>query len=627
VIWIRFKALVWLMVILASSWVVGAERQTPLTISAVASDIQGPVGGLTSLHLQLQLKPGWHTFPAQVQKNAEGAGPAPIQVDVQAGSLIRPEGLAKASPVQRRWDDGFEMEVYRIEGAANLDVPLRLDSSLKPGRHETVLTVSYQACTEQRCRPLATVEVPCVIQVGPALSSSVGAAVHAPVTTTEREIQRRKREGFWAYLGFAMLAGALALLTPCVFPMVPITVSFFTARAQGKGGQALRDACLYGVGIVATFSALGLAVALIFGAAGIQTFAASPVVNLTIAVVFLVFAINLFGALEIRLPAFVLAWMGSRSGNGVAGVLLMGLTFTLTSFTCTVPFVGSALLSASRGEWFYPIVGMLGFSSVFALPFVLLALFPAALVRLPRAGAWMNRMKVVMGFMEVAAAIKFLSNADLALGSGLLPREVFLAIWSACALLILLYLLGSFRLMQDEPTERIGVVRTLAAMAFATLLFYLITGIQGRPMGELDSFLPPRVAVAEPHSTPASAPETQECGWRTDYAQALEEARRTGKPLFIDFTGYTCTNCRWMEQNMFKRPAVAQGLDNCIRVRLYTDRNVEPDLGNKAIQQSRFDSIELPLYALVAADSRVLGTSSFTRSEADFLAFLRLAAR
>lgn len=536
------------------------------------------------------------------------------------------------------------MEVGRLERSANLDVPVRLDPSLSPGRHVIPLKVSYQACTEQRCRPLATADVTFVLLVGPPASSPVGAAPptlsaakrneawpEGPVPRAERDFHHQKQRGFWAYLGFAMLAGGMALLTPCVFPMVPITVSFFTARAQGKGGRALRDACLYGVGIVATFSALGLAVALVFGAAGIQTFAASPMVNLTIAAVFLVFAINLFGALEIRLPAFVLTWMGSRSGTGVAGVLLMGLTFTLTSFTCTVPFVGSALLSASRGEWFYPIVGMLGFSGVFALPFVLLALFPAALVRLPRAGAWMNRMKVVMGFLEVAAAVKFISNADLALGSGMLSRELFLAIWSACALLILLYLLGSFRLLQDEPVDqtsvrigdRIGVGRTLVAMGFATLLIFLVTGIQGRPMGELDSFLPPRMASAA--SSPNLAPE--EDGWKTDYAQASEESRRTGKPLFIDFTGYTCTNCRWMEQNMFKRPAVAEGLGKCIRVRMYTDRQVEPDLSHKQIQQTRFDSIELPLYAIVAPDSSVLGTSSFTRSESEFLSFLQLAAR
>ncbi len=613
----------------------GAAGPVPLVLSLPTPEVQGQAGGLVTLRLKLHVASGWHTFPANVQRNEEGAGPAPIQVEVKAGGPGRVEGAVKARPVQRRWDDGFEMEVARIEGSADLDVSLRLDPSLGPGRHEGTLGFRYQACTEKRCRPLATLDVPFVVTVGPSQGASPLSAgpqePQAPLANTQQEIHRRRRGGFWAYLGFAMLAGAMALLTPCVFPMVPITVSFFTSRAEGKGGRALRDACLYGAGIVATFSVLGLAVALVFGAAGIQSFATSPMVNLTIAAVFLVFAINLFGALDIRLPSFLLAWMGSRSGGGVAGILLMGLTFTLTSFTCTVPFVGSALLSASRGEWFYPIVGMVGFSSVFALPFVLLALFPAALVKLPRAGAWMNRMKVVLGFLELAAALKFLSNADLALGSALLSRELFLAIWSACALLILLYLLGSFRLLQDEPTgqngDRIGVIRTLAAMAFATLFIYLFTGIQGRPMGELDSFLPPRSATAETASAPGLQKAVPDDGWGTDYAEAVATSQRTGKPLFIDFTGYTCTNCRWMEQNMFKRPAVAQGLEKCIRVRLHTDRQMEPDLSHKQLQQSRFDSIELPLYALVAPDARVLGTTSFTRSEPEFLAFLQLAGR
>lgn len=612
----HFKLLAALLLMLAP-----LRAEAPLSLTA--STLKAEAGGLATLRIQLKLAPGWHTFPPQLQRNAEGAGPAPLRAELKAGSRLRLEGPGTAAPIQWRRDEGFQMEVGQIQGEALLELPLRVDASLPPGSHAETLRIRYQACTERGCRPLDVLELPFTVQVEPSASGAIlkeDLGEKAPITASEREIHTRKREGFWAFLGFAMLAGALALLTPCVFPMVPITVSFFTARAQGRSGRALRDAFFYGAGIVATFTALGLVVALVFGAAGIQSFATSPWVNLLIAAVFLLFALNLFGALEIRLPAFVLTRLGPPSGGGVAGVLLMGLTFTLTSFTCTVPFVGSALLSASRGEWFYPIVGMLGFSSVFALPFVLLALFPSAMLRLPRSGAWMNRLKVVMGFLELAAALKFLSNADLSLGTGLLSRELFLAIWAACALMILLYLLGSFRLLQDEPTERIGALRALAAVAFATILFYLATGLQGRPMGELDAFLPPR---AEAPRVQARAEES----WFTDYDRALGEARRTGRPLFIDFTGYTCTNCRWMEQNMFTRPAVAQLLGSCIRLRLHTDRALEPDLSNKQIQQSRFNSIELPLYAILAPDSKVLGTCSFTRSESDFLAFLRLAAQ
>jgi len=632
--WFRITFVVLFFHLFTPTLAGGSEGIVPLRLSLEAPVLEGQAGAVAGLRVQLQLVPGWHTFPPQPQRNAEGDGPAPIKVELKDGRFVRLEVLGKASPVQSRWDEGFEMNVVQIRDRAILEVPLRVDPGLKPGRYEDVLRLTYQACTEQSCRPLAALELPFVVQVS-SLPSPAAALrgdeyptqggcrePSAPITETDREIQRRKRDGFWAFLGFAMLAGGMALLTPCVFPMVPITVSFFTARARGKGGRALRDALLYGVGIVSTFTALGLLVALVFGAAGIQTFAASPFVNLAIAAVFLVFAFNLFGALEIRLPVFILARLESSPNGGVAGVVLMGLTFTVTSFTCTVPFVGSALVSASRGEWFYPIVGMLGFSGVFALPFVLLALFPAAMLRLPRAGAWMNRMKVVMAFLEVAAAIKFLSNADLALGTGLLSRELFLAIWAACALMILLYLLGSFRLLQDEPTDRIGAFRAMAAVGFATVLFYLITGLQGHPLGELDAFLPSRETEPEP-----MAPFAPKDGWHTDYTKALEISRQTGRPLFIDFTGYTCTNCRWMEQNMFTRPDVAQRLANCVRVRLHTDRTVEPDLSNKRLQHLRFNSIELPLYAILAPDSSVLGTSSFTRSESDFLAFLNLGSR
>ena len=449
-------------------------------------------------------------------------------------------------------------------------------------------------------------------------------------TASATQINDKKKQGVWSFLWFAMLAGLAALLTPCVFPMVPITVSFFTKRSENARAHGLRDAFVYAVGIISTFTALGIILALVFGASGIQTFATNPWINLLIAGIFIAFALNLFGVFEIQVPSSILNKLNSGGqGNGVIGILLMGLAFSLTSFTCTVPFVGSALISASRGEWFYPILGMLGFSSMFALPFFFLALFPSAMKKLPKAGGWMVSMKVVMGFLEIAAAIKFISNADLVWNWGFITRDLFLSIWIACATLITLYLLGVFRLTSDVVSESIGGIRALFATCFAALIFFLLSGLFGKPLGEMDAFLPPAELSKAPAlkaiaASPSPASRNLEDGWYVDdYPAALAESKRTGKPMFIDFTGFTCTNCRWMEQNMFLKAAVQTVLDRFVKVRLYTDRKTEICLANKKMQEQRFDSIELPLYVLTTPDEKVITTGSFTRDEADFLTFLQ----
>ena len=241
----------------------------------------------------------------------------------------------------------------------------------------------------------------------------------------------------WGFIWLALTLGALSLLTPCVFPMIPITVSYFTNHSAGDRGKALRLASVYSLGIIATFTLLGMLLAIFVGAAGINLFAANPWINLLITAIFLLFAFNLFGAYEITIPTGVLTKLDrfTRSkegeGGGVVGALLMGLTFTLTSFTCTSPFVGTILVSASQGNWKMPLLGMLAFSTVFALPFFVLALVPQLVSRLPRAGGWMNSVKVTMGFLEVAAAMKFLSNVDLIWKWGIFTRTAVLAIWIA----------------------------------------------------------------------------------------------------------------------------------------------------------------------------------------------------
>jgi thiol:disulfide interchange protein DsbD len=383
------------------------------------------------------------------------------------------------------------------------------------------------------------------------------------------------------------------------------------------------QALVYSIGIVATFTGLGLGLAAVLGATGINQFAANPWLNLAITAVFLGFALNLFGLYQVGMPSALLtrlARAGDRAGWGPT--LLMGLTFTLTSFTCTVPFVGTVLVATSQGEWLWPAAGMLAFSVVFAAPFFVLALIPGLMASLPRSGGWLNSVKVTMGFLEVAAAMKFLSNADLVWSWNLFTREVVLAVWLAVAVLATTYLLGKFRLPHDTPVESLGVLRMVSALLFLTLGFYLFTGLIGGSLGELDAFLPPRRAGG--FALTGAGPGGRELSWHMSLPPALEQARGENKAVFIDFTGYTCTNCRWMEANLFPLPSIHAELERYVRVQLYTDGVGAAYEENQRYQKETFGTVALPLYAILDARGRTIATfPGMTRKPEEFLQFLR----
>ena len=425
-----------------------------------------------------------------------------------------------------------------------------------------------------------------------------------------------------AFLWLAISAGALSLLTPCVFPMVPITVSYFTSRGSADRHTGLRNALVFGLGIVLTFTALGLALAIFIGATGVALFAANPWVNLALAALFVAFALNLFGAYEITIPSRWLTQLDaatrSRDGAGMVGALLMGLTFTLTSFTCTAPFVGTVLVTAARGHWKGPVVGMLAYSTVFALPFFLLALVPQWIARLPKSGGWLNSVKVVMGFLELAAALKFLANVDLVWHWGIVTRTVVLACWVALAALTTWYLLGRLQLSHDSPLPagRIGAGRLLVASASLATGIWLATGLTGRSLGSLEAFLPidePSTMVASSTVTPATAAafHTADANlpWRVnDFSAAFAQAKQDNRPVFVDFTGYTCTNCRWMEANMFTRPEIRAALGHFVLARLFTDGDGPVYEQQQTLQEQRFHTVALPLYAIIAPDGSTIAT-------------------
>ncbi len=421
--------------------------------------------------------------------------------------------------------------------------------------------------------------------------------------------------------------GALSLLTPCVFPMMPITVSYFSNHGSGSRRGAVLHAPTYGIGIILTFTALGLALALMFGAGGVNQLAANPWVNLLITAIFFAFAFSLFGAYFIQVPAGLMnridSLTRSQEGSRIVGALLMGGTFTLTSFTCTAPFVGTLLVMAAQGNWLWPLMGMLAYSTVFALPFFVLALAPQLMSQLPRAGGWMNSVKVVMGFLEIAAAMKFLSNADLVWRWGIFTREVVLAVWIACGIVVVLYIFGLFRFEHDSKVEHVGALRLATAVTFLAVTIALVPGLFGKRLGELDSFLPP--ATAELATSGTAQASSGELKWiLNDYDAARDQAAREQKLVFIDFTGYTCTNCRWMEANIFPKPEVKSELEKFVTVRLYTDGAGAIYEKQQKMQQEKFGTVALPLYAIVRPDGTSIVTfPGLTRDPAEFVSFLQ----
>jgi thiol:disulfide interchange protein len=422
------------------------------------------------------------------------------------------------------------------------------------------------------------------------------------------------------FLWLAATTGLLSLLTPCVFPMVPVTIAYFSAP-EDRHSSNVRRALLFGLGIIGTFTVLGLALAALFGAAGLNRFAADPWVNLMLAGLFLLFAANLFDWLELRVPwrainAVDRSAREKPSGSSL-GALLMGATFTLTSVTCTAPFVGTLLVLASQGSWMMPVVGMIVYSTAFALPFVALAFAPRMVARLPRSGQWIRSLRVLIGILEVGAAVKFISNADLVLGWGVFTRPVVLFAWMLLAIVGAAYLGRGVRAkLARRELRPVAVIPLILAVVLAG---WLGSGLRGRPLRQIEAFLPPSAPIASSALGRGTVPT-----WvLNDYDGALRTARTSGKLVFVDFTGYTCTNCRWMEANIFSRPDVGAELGEFVLARLYTDGEGEMYEKQQAFQERTFGTVALPLYAVVDSEGKVRATfTGLTRDPAEFIAFL-----
>ena len=626
------KPVAWLVCVGALLVARDASAQTPVhwTLAPAASAKAEP-GQPLAMVLTAKIDDGWHLYAM-----AEPPGPIPLTLAIDKSGPFSLAGSIAESAPSKKFDPNFNVMTEFHEDAATFALPMTIAPDAPRGPTPFRLTVNFQACNAQFCLPPKDETLEISIDVGstglpapagdaagsdataPTADASAPAAAPARVAVPDLAASS-KATTLGAYLGLAIAMGALSLVTPCVFPMVPITVSYFTRRAGQTRRAAVGQALVYGLGIVLTFTLVGFTLALAFGASGLNRFAADPWLNLGVTALFLAFALSLFGVWELALPSrLVTAAAKAESGRGAfAGTLLMGLAFTLTSFTCTAPFLGTLLVVASQGDWQWPLAGMIAFSTVFALPFVLLALAPNWLASLPRSGPWLVAVKATMGLLELAAAMKFLSNVDLVWHWGIFTRPVVLIVWTTIALVLVLYLIGLIRLGHAPRLSRPGLARWTAVAAGVALAVWLASGLTGNWLGELEAFLPPAdLAGMAPGS---------ELRWIiNDYDKALADAKQTGQPVLVDFTGYTCTNCRWMEANMFPRPDVSRELARYVRLRLYTDGQGEMYQRYQQLEQKMFGTVALPYYAVLRPDGTpVVAFGGLTRDAAEYVNFLR----
>lgn len=472
----------------------------------------------------------------------------------------------------------------------------------------------------------------------------------------------------WGIFIAGILGGFAAFIMPCIFPMVPLTVSYFT-KQSGTRAKGVSQAVLYGLFIIVIYVALGMLVTILFGSTALNELSTNGIFNFLFFLLLVVFAASFLGAFEIQLPSSFVNKIDAKSDKGgFVGLFFMSFSLALVSFSCTGPIIGTLLVeAAANGERLGPAIGMLGFSIALALPFVLFAMFPSMLNSLPKSGGWLNSVKVVLGLLELALALKFLSNVDLAYHWNWLDREVFLALWIAIFGLMGLYLIGTIRFANDSRLEFLSVPRTMFAVVVFSFVIYMIPGLWGAPLKSISAFLPPSATQDFDLSNiqiAGFAGGSNETGKSSqtrkyyeifhergtpkgfdpyyDYEEGLEAAREAGKPAIVDFTGWSCVNCRKMEANVWTDPTVAEILRNeFIMIELFVDdrTELEPEeqftseysgkkirtIGHKwsDFQASEFASNSQPLYVIVNGDGDVLvppsGANYNPSSYADFL--------
>ena len=663
--------------------------QSPVKATVEQRAVSGH-GDLIDLVFSFDIQPGWHVYGPD-----NDGGPTPMTMNFETLEGAKKEGALRLSPAPKRVQDNvFECEVTYFETRGTATQRLHLTG----GAWKAVGYLEYGTCNDEACMPPTPVEFSFE---GKALAPSASLEkeqksvaeeiaqdaesqeVNDTATATEPSLSLDSEAGdgssaneaassslwtpvidelhaldaasdtqsrsLWGIFLLGIVGGLIALLTPCVWPIIPMTVSFFLKRAgSNERGKGIRDAVLYGLSIIVIYVALGLLVTLIWGPSSLNALSTNAIFNLFLFVLLVVFAASFLGGFEITLPASWSTKMDEKASSttGLLSIFFMAATLVLVSFSCTGPIIGLLLVDmVTSGSVIAPTVGMFGFALALAAPFTLFAMFPTWLKSAPKSGNWMNVIKIVLGLVELAFALKFLSVADLAYSWRLLDRETFLCLWILIFALMGFYLLGWIRLPHDEDEydddgnivqrPKIGVVRFLSALCVLAFALYMVPGLWGAPCKAVSAFAPPMWTQDFNLN-----PNTVEAVF-TDYEQGMEAARRTGKPVMLDFTGFGCVNCRKMEAAVWPDARVRQLMtEDYVLVSLYVDDKTplpapvevtEADgstrklrtIGDRwsYLQRTKFGAQTQPFYVLVDHDARPLA-GSFSYKE-DIPAFVQ----
>lgn len=658
----RISSIVLAIAIFSVTSIVLGQQNYPASWKLSPSRLTAHDGDTVTIRVSATIDPGWHIYGIKSYLTADGIGPQRTEFSFRSSDLhILERAIAIRPSPRQEYDSAFEITVEKLKGTVTFMLPVVIARS-KAGIYRDTLVVYHQICTSKNCLPPEEILLPTELQLLPTRSARDTTALstnHDQPTNTNSSISSSAQESVrlesstgsvpskdtgesssnWlTLLGLALVLGIGSWIMPCVYPMIPITVSYFTKRADRKHTHPILDSLVYSTGIISTFVVFGAVAAFFFGATAGRDIATNPWLNAVLALLFLVIAGNLFGMYELRLPASLVNTLNRESTRvqGYRSTFLMGMVFSLTSFTCTVPFVDLIAKMAAGGEWFRPLVAMTFYAFVFAFPFFLLALFPTVLQRIPRSGEWMNHIKVSLAFIEIAFAISYFARVDSIVGWQVLSRELVLAVWASCTLLIALYLLGVFRAKLDSPLEHVSGIRATFATVFVALTLYLLQGMFGGSVGTLESFI--YVESARPNAAREPEAEMQQSPskdaviplgkWTEDLEAALASARRHNVPVFVDFTGVSCTNCRWMEKNIFPQPDVQKYFQKMVLVRAYTDRRNNPrDEYYKRLQQERYGSTLLPYYVILSPTGQPLATATYTSNLTEFIRFLQSGSR
>ena len=639
-------------------------------------------GNKAELQVTAIIEDHWHVYSIDIPETSPVIG---TEITVQESSNFSLNGPLREPKAIEEYDPNFDETLKWHEHKVTFTQPINI---LSEKDFKITGELMFMVCNESMCLPPDYIDISFDIkgkkqtaateEKTPTLNNAQ-VSTDEPAETTDPSdiapgVDEEKEEIDYAYTGedtvtnsneteevtadfsgedneegrsflgifiLSFLGGFAALLTPCVFPMIPLTVSFFTKQSKNRA-KGIANAMIYGLAIILQYTAIGFIIVKVFGSDALNALSTNPWMNIFFFALLVIFAISFFGAFEITLPS---KWVNksdqASDKGGVIGIFFMAFTLALVSFSCTGPIIGSLLVEAASGGYQGPLIGMFGFSLALALPFTLFAIFPGWLNSLPKSGGWLNSVKVVLGFIELAFAFKFLSAADLVWQAGILQREWFIAIWITIFLLLTLYLLGKFRMPHDSPIDKISVPRLLLAIVSLFFVVYLIPGMWGAPLKLISGFPPPMFYSESPNgfggggstmmavtakgeipegADPEHCPLALNCFH--DFDQGLAYAKKVNKPVMLDFTGWGCVNCRKMEEQVWSDPRVLEVLRNdIVIISLYVDERKElpaeeqfvsevtgkkiKTVGNKwsEFQVRHFKSNSQPQYILLNHDS------------------------